>query len=121
MSAKRNSDGCLLDYTPAADKSAGAVVVAGKIIGVVPSDVTSGRLGNLATEGVYEFPKATGSSTAITVGAIVFYKSADGTASKTASDGPPLGVAVPGVGGDPTTAAGDDAATVRVKIGRAHV
>lgn len=116
MAAKRIADGRLLDYTPSADKTAGAVVALGKILGVVPSDVASGRLGNLAVGEVYEFPKATGSSTAITCGAQVFYKSSDGTASKTASDGAPLGVAVPKVGGDPTTAATDDDTVVRVLL-----
>lgn len=116
MSAKRIACGDLLDYTPAADKAAGAVVTAGKIVGYVPSDVASGRLGNLAVEGVVQFPKATGSSTAINVGAHVYYKASDGTASKTASDGLPLGVAVPAALGDPTTAAGDSDSTVRVKL-----
>ena len=47
------------DYTPGADKTAGAVEKLGTdedVIGVVVADVKANKLGSIAVTGVYEFP-----------------------------------------------------------------
>lgn len=55
-------DGALLDYTPAADVAAGAVVVIGSLVGVAPRAIAANAVGALAIEGVWEMPVATGAT-----------------------------------------------------------
>lgn len=56
-------EGRTLTYTNAgAAIPAGAVVPVGGIIGVAIADIPSGASGELATEGVFEVPKANGSA-----------------------------------------------------------
>lgn len=71
-----------IDYIPGASVSAGDVIVIGGIVGIAKTDITSGTLGALATEGVYDGVKVSGAS--IGSGAAVYY---DATASAfTATD-----------------------------------
>ena len=65
-------DGAAIDYTPGAAVSAGDVVVQGELIGVAKLDIAANALGALAVQGVFDFPKATGVGTAITVGSRVY-------------------------------------------------
>ena len=117
--------GDAIDYTPEAAVSAGDVVVQGDIVGVAKLDIKAGALGALAVSGVFDVPKPTGTNTAISAGAKVYWDAenkiavdADGYATAsgtgTASDMgydetlPYLGKAV--------QAAGDDDETVRVLL-----
>lgn len=55
-------DGDVLDYTPAADVAAGAVVVIGSLVGVAPRPIAANAVGALAIDGVYSLPCATGAT-----------------------------------------------------------
>ena len=64
---------CNVGNTPGAAVAAGDVVVQGDLIGVANADIPANTLGALAVEGVFDFPKATGVGTAISVGSIVYW------------------------------------------------
>jgi len=70
-------DGNAIDYTPSAAVSAGDVVVQEELVGIAKLDIAADELGALAVVGVFDFPKATGSSTAITAGKKVYWDVAD--------------------------------------------
>ena len=76
-----------IDYTPVADVAAGDVVVQGELVGVAKRTIKADQLGSLAVEGVFDFPKATGVSTAIAVGVNVYWDVADGEATTDADTG----------------------------------
>lgn len=65
--------GAVIDHTPVADIEPGAVVVQGELVSVARLAIKAGRLGGLAVEGVFSFPKAVGVGTALTTGADVFW------------------------------------------------
>ena len=103
-------DGKSIDYTPGADVSAGDVVVQNDLIGIAKLDIASGALGALAVSGVFDLPKTTGVGEAIGAGAKVYWD-AGGTVATTdpaAGANKYLGKTV--------RAAGDDDATVRVRL-----
>ncbi len=75
MGATYRQDGCTIDYTPSAAKSAGAVVVQNGILGVVTSDIAASALGALTVEGVFRFTKDTGF--AVVAGQRCFYDAAN--------------------------------------------
>ena len=101
-------DGRYVDYTPASAVAAGAVVVQADLVGVAVRDIPANTLGALATEGVFSFPKATGASTAIAVGATVYWASGTQLATATATGNKLIGKVV--------KAAADADATVLVKL-----
>ena len=101
-------DGKYVDHTPASAVSAGQVVVQADLVGVAVRDIPANTLGALATEGVFTFPKATGASTAIAVGATVYWASGTSTATATATGNKLIGKVV--------KAAADADATVLVKL-----
>ena len=78
-------EGNSIDYTPGADIAAGAVVVQGDLIGVAARDIKANKLGALAVAGVFDFPKATGASTAIAAGALCYWNAGAQQATTTAS------------------------------------
>jgi predicted RecA/RadA family phage recombinase len=99
-------EGSAIDYTPAVAKTAGDVVLLGDLLGIVRNDIPANRLGALAVEGVFEFPKQAG--TALTTGQKVYW---DATNLRVAGD--------PGVGrlvGRVTKDAASADTTVRVLI-----
>lgn len=110
MQATFIHDGASIDYTPVANVAAGAVVVQGELVGVTKMSIAAGALGALAVEGVFDFPKATGASTAIAAGANVYWDATNGVATTDADSGAnkPLGKTV--------RAAVDADATVRVRM-----
>jgi predicted RecA/RadA family phage recombinase len=110
MSATFAQDGNSIDYTPASDVTAGDVIVQGDLIGVAKLDIKTGQLGALAVVGVFDFPKATGVGSGIAAGAYVYWDEADQQA-KTDDE---LGANK--MLGKSVTAAGDDDATVRVRL-----
>jgi len=110
MNARFIHDGNTLDYTPGADVSAGDVVVEGDLIGIAKLDIANGSLGALAVTGVFDIPKTTGVGEAIAAGAKVYWDEADGVAKEDAEAGANKYL------GKTVLAAGDDEATVRVRL-----
>jgi len=97
-----------IDYTPSADVAPGQVVVQGDLIGVAKRLIAANTLGALAVEGVFDFPKATGGGSAVTVGTTLYWDTANAVATATSVGNKQLGKAV--------AAAGDSDATVRVRL-----
>ena len=95
-----------LDYTPKKAVENGEVVSLGTRIGVAGSDIKAGELGHLHVVGVFEMPKA--ASTAIAMGAAVYYDASAGNITTTSSSNVPAGYAA--------AAAGANDATVLVKL-----
>ena len=112
MTARFIQNGNSIDYTPApgSDVSAGEVVVQGDLVGIAKLDITGGALGALAVTGVFDVPKATGVGEAIAAGAKVYWDVADGVAKEDAEAGANKYL------GKTVLAAGDDDATVRVRL-----
>ena len=103
-------DGNSIDYTPGADVSAGDVVIQGELVGMAKLDIAANALGALAVTGVFDFPKTTGVGEAITIGSKVYWDVADSVA-KTDDES-----AANKLIGKTIVAAGDDDATVRVRL-----
>ncbi|MFQ5733178.1 MAG: capsid cement protein [Planctomycetaceae bacterium] len=79
--------GAAIDYTPGAAVAAGDVVVQGELVGVANADIPANALGALAVQGVFDFPKATGVGTAITVGSTVYWDATAQEATTSAAAG----------------------------------
>ena len=103
-------DGCAIDYTPGAAVAAGDVVVQGDLIGVAKRPIAANELGALAVEGVFDFPKATGGGSAIATGVNVYWDVAEAVAKTDSEAGANKLL------GKTTKAAGDNDATVRVRL-----
>jgi len=103
-------DGKAIDYTPGSAVSAGDVVVQGDLIGVAKLDIAADALGALAVDGVFDFPKASGASTAITAGAKVYWDAGDSEAKEDAESGANKYL------GKVVAAAADADTTVRVRM-----
>ncbi|WP_437226026.1 DUF2190 family protein [Planctomicrobium sp. SH661] len=103
-------EGAAIDYVPGAEIAAGDVIVQGDLIGVARLDLKAGVLGALAVAGVFDFPKATGASTAITAGVNVYWDVADAEAKTDSESGANRLI------GKTVAAAGDNEATVRVRM-----
>lgn len=76
-------EGNAIDYTPTSDVAAGDVVVQGELIGVARTPIAANAPGSLAVRGVFDFPKATGTSSGIAIGTKVYW---DATDKKAKSD-----------------------------------
>jgi predicted RecA/RadA family phage recombinase len=107
--------GDAVDYTPGADVSAGDVVVQGDLVGIAKLDIKTGKLGALAVTGVFDFPKATGTASAIAAGAKVYWNATNGVATTAANDGGNPATAYPYIG-KTIKAAVDADALVRVRL-----
>ena len=83
-----------IDYTPTADTPAGAVVVQGELVGVTKLDIPANTLGALATTGVFDFAKATGTGTAIAAGANCYWNATTQQATTTATGNKLIGKCV---------------------------
>jgi predicted RecA/RadA family phage recombinase len=103
-------EGDAVDYVPSADVAAGDVVVQNDLVGVAKRDITANVLGSLAISGVFEFPKATGASTAIDVGLDVYWDVAEAVAKTDAEAGANALI------GKTVLASGDNDAYVRVRL-----
>jgi len=103
-------EGESVDYTPGSDVAAGDVVVQEDLVAIAKTPIASGALGALAVTGVFDVPKATGVGEGIAAGAQVYWDAAEGEAGTDAEAGANklMGKAV--------QAAGDDDATVRVRL-----
>ena len=69
--ATMTSEGNTVDYKPVADVAAGAVVVAGDLVGVAKRPIPANTLGSLDLTGIYEVPKD--SAVAITLGTLLYW------------------------------------------------
>lgn len=105
----KRSEGLRVDYTPSANTAAGAVVVVQKMVGIATTPIAANTLGVLDVEGVFEFPKATGTGKAIALGKTVYWHaSSTNQANETATGGTKLGYVI--------KAASDTDSTVLVKL-----
>ena len=95
-----------ITVTAAAAASSGDIVKIGSLIGIAAGDAANGDDLDLVTTGVFELPKV--STDALAVGDTVYFKSADGNVTSTASGNTKMGVAV--------TAAGNPSGTVNVRL-----
>ena len=102
--------GALVDYTPGSAVSAGDVVLQGDLIGIANLDIAANALGSLAVQGVFDFPKATGGSTAIAVGVDVYWDVGE-TVAKTDDE-----AGANKLIGKTVLAASDNDATTRVRL-----
>ena len=110
MTAKFVQTGHSIDYTPGADVASGDVVVQGDLVGVAKLDIKANILGALAVTGVFDFPKDTGSSSAISAGAKVYWDAVNEVATTDADGGTNKLI------GKTVADAGDDDETVRVRM-----
>jgi predicted RecA/RadA family phage recombinase len=101
-------EGAFIDHTPASNLAAGAVVVQGDLVGVAKTPIAANTLGALAVEGVFDFPKASGASTAIAIGVSVYWNAGTQVATTTSSGNKLIGKTV--------RAAVDADTTVRVRM-----
>jgi predicted RecA/RadA family phage recombinase len=101
-------DGGSIDYTPSSAVTAGDVVVQGELVGVAKVDIAASVLGALAVAGVFDFPKTTGTSTAITAGANCYWDATNKVATTTSTSNKLIGKCV--------RAAADADATVRIRM-----
>ena len=108
--AKYIQTGDAVDYTPSADVGAGDVVVQGDLVGVAKLDIKTGKLGALAVSGVFDFPKTTGTGTAIATGTRVYWDATDGVAKADSETGANKEI------GKTILAAADTDTTVRVRL-----
>lgn len=96
-----------IDYTPAANVAAGALVLVGDKPGVAKFAIPAGETGALSMTGVYDIEQD--GSAAVSVGDVVYWNATTGKATKTSTNNTRLGVAV--------AAAASGADTVRVRLG----
>jgi len=101
-------DGASVDYTPDVDVVSGMVVVQADLIGVARTDLPAGKLGSLAVEGVFNFPKSTAGGSALAAGTTVYWDSVAKVATAIAAANKLIGKVV--------KAAIDVDATVRVRL-----
>jgi len=111
MTAVFAHHGDTIDYTPGADVSAGDVVVQNELVGVAKRDIPANTLGALSVAGVFDFPKATGVSTAIDAGLDVYWNAAAGEAGTDPGSG-----SVNKKIGRSVADAGDNDVTVRMRM-----
>ena len=110
MNATYIHEGSSIDYTPAADVSAGDVIVQGELVGVAKLDIKAGTLGALAVVGVFDFAKATGASTAISEGLDLYWDESAGEVTTDSASGANKHI------GRSIAAASDSDAAVRVRM-----
>lgn len=106
--AKYVQDDDAIDYTPSADVAAGQVVVQGDLIGIAKRPIAANTLGALATEGIFDFPKATGGGSGVAVGTTLYWDATNNVATATSAGNKQLGKS--------TAAAADGDTTVRVRL-----
>jgi predicted RecA/RadA family phage recombinase len=98
--------GDVLTIPAPAAVSSGAVIIAGALKGVAAGDAASGAQVDVSTRGVFDIPKV--AADVFAVGDTVYFDEATNLATVTATGNAEIGFAV--------AAAGDGAASVRVKF-----
>jgi predicted RecA/RadA family phage recombinase len=102
--------GEVIKYTPSSAVALGQVVVLGDMVLVAPAAIKANEQGELATVGVYEVAKASGTSTAIGAGVLVYWDDTNKRVTTTASGNKKMGYTV--------KAAVDADTTTRVMLNR---
>jgi len=87
-------EGAAVDYTPVADVAAGTVVVQGDLVGITRLDIKAGKLGALAVEGVFDFPKLVGDGIEYPAGDPMYWDEAEQVATQSATGNKLLGKTV---------------------------
>lgn len=105
------SDAGTIPYTPGSAVADGDVIVIGSIVAVATEPIAANVEGAVATEGVFLFPKATTSTSALAAGTKVYWDASAVTVTTTAGSNK-----VAGYVHEAATAA---ASTVRVELARA--
>ena len=88
------------DYTPTVARSAGDVVLLGKVVGVVCRPIAANAKGSVAVRGVFTFPKVTGG--ALAAGAVAYLDGASNVTGSSTVSGIVGLVAVAAAAGDTT-------------------
>ena len=83
MTAIFKHRGDAIDYIPGTDVAAGDVIVLGDMVAVAKLDIKAGERGTLHVSGVFDFPKATGSTTAFEIGTSAYWNAAGNVARNT--------------------------------------
>jgi predicted RecA/RadA family phage recombinase len=96
-------DGKTIDYTPTSAVDAGQVVVQGDLVGVATRPIAANALGALAVSGVFDFDKDTGSATAISAGAKVYWDAGNEVATTTVGSNKLIGKAIADADADDET------------------
>ncbi len=97
------SVGFRADYTPSADVALGAVVVQNKLVGVADRPLPANKLGSIAVYGIFTFPKATTSGSALAAGVEVYWDAAASRVTATSAGNTLVGKTVKAaVDGDAT-------------------
>ena len=104
-----------IDYTPAANVAAGALVLVGDKPGVAKFAIPAGETGALSMRGVFDVEQD--GSAAVSVGDAIYWDASAGKATKTASTGTSPNVTNNTRIGTAVAAAASGADTVRVLIG----
>ena len=95
MSAIYRKSGDVIQFTPQADVPFGVFVTLGKIVGITKFPVKSGKVGVIATAGLFDNVAKHGTSNALTDGQIVYLNPTDGKIYNAAATGYlPCGYAV---------------------------
>jgi len=99
-----------IDYTPGGAVAAMDIVVVGEIVGVAPRAIAANALGALDVEGEFDFPKSTGSASALALGTKVYWDAGNSVVTTTAGSNKTVGHV--------SKAAAASASTVRVRLSR---
>jgi len=100
--------GDTVDYTPSVAVSAGDVVVQEELVAVATGDIAASAKGALHVSGEFDFPKSTGSTSAIAAGKKVYWDATNEVATETVGANKLIGKV--------TTAAVVADTTVRVRM-----
>lgn len=95
-----------VEFLAASDISRGDVVVQGDLVGIATADVSTGELGTVTVDGVFDVVKDSGAT--ISVGAKVYWDSVNSLAVVAASGNKLIGKA--------TEAAGSGVTLIRVRL-----
>jgi predicted RecA/RadA family phage recombinase len=100
----KHGEPLMVDHTPGSAVSAGDVIKTNDSLRIAHSDIASGAKGALAAGGgVYEFPKTSGSTTAIADDKLVYWDATNHVITTTSSGNTKLGYTVgASVDGDTT-------------------
>ena len=76
-------EGKFIDHTPSSDVASGDVVVVGDLVGVAVRPITSGNLGAIVVEGVFDFAKQAGAGVTFSAGALAYWDNTNNVAVAT--------------------------------------
>ena len=87
--------GDVIEHTPSAAVSAGQPVLVGSsLLTIATQPIAANAAGSVATSGVWDIAKGTGSNTAISAGAIVYWDNANSVVTSSSNGTVRCGIAV---------------------------